>query len=68
MRTVGVWIAVNISLPEPQVFSKPPPAPPWSKAEKATCFAPSLSITRLITPAYTASAKSQSVSIQSLPA
>ncbi len=23
--------AENISLPVPQVFSKPPPAPPWSK-------------------------------------
>ena len=28
MRTIGVFIAVNISLPVPQVFSKPPPAPP----------------------------------------
>ena len=31
MRTILVWKAENMSLPGPQVFSNPPPAPPWSK-------------------------------------
>ena len=50
MRTIGVLSAVNMSLPVPQVFSKPPPAPPWSKQSKTSPLGPSLSRIFLVTP------------------